>query len=325
MKIKNVLRGVFGTVVALALTLTSVSAAQTSYPTKTVKLVVGFSPGSSIDIVARVVAEKLSDVLGESVIVENKSGAAGNIAAGYVARSESDGYTLLVVANNMAIGPAIYKDLNFDPKKDLTAVAYIGMGPVDLKVNKSLGIDTLKDLITYAKEHPGKLNYSSSGIGGTPHMATVLFEQITGTELTHIPYKGGGDALAALMGGQVNMLINPLLGNPESDQIKTLAVTGDVRSPLAPDVPTFKELGYPEYDVGVYYGIVGPSGMPSEVVRKLNQSMDSVLKDPEIIEKLTEQKGVVLRSETAEDFQRFLEQDMLRWEGVVKNSKVSIN
>lgn len=322
MKKKNILCGLLGTVVAMA--MTSGVAAQTTYPTKPVKLIVGFSPGSSIDIVARVVADKLTAVLSESVIVENKPGAGGNIAAGYLARSPKDGYTLLVVANSLAISPAIYKDLEYDPMKDLAAVAYIGIGPVDLKVNKKLKIDTLKGLIAYAKEHPGKLNYSSSGVGGTPHMATILFEQVTGTKLTHIPYKGGGDALTALMGGQVDMLINPLLGNVESDKIKTLAITGDERSPLAPDVPTFKELGYPKYDVGVYYGIVGPSGMPPEVVDKLNKSVNSVLGDPATIEKLTKQSGIVLRQETPGEFQHFLEQDMQRWENVVKAGKVSI-
>lgn len=322
MKTKNILHGFLGTVVAMA--MTSAVAAQATYPTKPVKLIVGFSPGSSIDIVARVVADKLTAVLGESVIVENKPGAGGNIAAGYLARSPKDGYTLLVVANSLAISPAIYKDLEYDPMKDLAAVAYIGIGPVDLKVNKKLKIDTLKDLIAYAKEHPGKLNYSSSGVGGTPHMATILFEQVTGTKLTHIPYKGGGDALTALMGGQVDLLINPLLGNVESDKIKSLAITGDERSPLAPDVPTFKELGYPKYDVGVYYGIVGPSGMPPDVVEKLNQSVNSVLRDPETIEKLTKKSGIVLRQETPSEFQHFLEQDMQRWENVVKAGKVSI-
>lgn len=319
MNTKNVLRGIVATVFAVAMTTPAV--AQTDYPTKPVKFVVGFSPGSSIDIVARVVADKLSAVLDQSVIVENKPGAGGNIAAGYVARSMKDGYTLMVAANSLAISPAIYKDLGFDPTKDLAAVAYIGIGPVDLKVNKKLNINSLKELIAYAKEHPGKLNYSSSGVGGTPHMATKLFEQVTGTELTHIPYKGGGDALSALMGGQVDMLINPLLGSVESDKIKSLAITGDQRSLLAPDVPTFKELGYPKYDVGVYYGIVGPSGMPADVVDKLNKSVNAVLKDPATIDKLTKQFGIVLRQETPDEFQHFLEQDALRWEQVVKASK----
>ncbi len=322
MKAKRLAVALFGA--AMSLTMSSAVIAQPAYPTKPVKLVVGFSPGSSIDIVARVVADKLAKVLDGNVIVENKPGAGGNIAAGYVARSAKDGYTLLVAANSLAISPAIYKNLDYDPMKDLEAVAYIGIGPVDLKVNKKLKIETLKDLIAYAKQHPHKLNYSSSGVGGTPHMATILFEQVTGTELTHIPYKGGGDALAALMGGQVDMLINPLLGSVESDKVKSLAITGDERSTLAPDVPTFKELGYPKYDIGVYYGLVGPSGMPAQVVDKLNQSVNTVLNDPATIDKLTKQYGIVLRQETPAEFQHFLEQDAQRWEQVVKASKDSI-
>jgi len=308
----------------MSLAMAAIAMAQPSYPARSLKLVVGFSAGSSIDFVARVIAGRLAIELGESVVIENRSGAAGNIAARSVARAEKDGHTLLVVANSIAISPAIYQNLDFDPKQDLAAVAYIGMGPVDLKINKKLNIDTLQELIAYAKTNPEKLNYGSSGIGGTPHMITVLFEQVTETKLTHIPYKGGGDALTALMGGQVDMLINPLLGNAESDKIKTLAVTGEYRSPLAPDVPTFKELSYPKYDVGVYYGIVGPSGMPAAVVNKLNQSVNTVLKDPATIEKLTK-SGIVIQPKTAAEFQDFLEQDMLRWQTVVTSHKVAAN
>jgi len=310
--------------ITTTLTIASLAMARQPYPAKPVKLVVGFSAGSSIDFVARVIADKLASQLGENVIVENRPGAAGNIAARSVARSEKDGHTLLVVANSIAISPAIYRNLDFDPQKDLAAIAYIGMGPVDLKINKNLKIDTLKDFIAHARENPGKLNYSSSGVGGTPHMITVLFEQVTGTALTHIPYKGGGDALAALMGGQVDMLINPLLGNAESDKIKTLAVTGENRSPLAPDVPTFEELGYPGYDVGVYYGIVGPSGMLPAVIDKLNQRVNAILKDPAVIKRLT-QSGIVIQQKTASEFQDFLAQDMLRWQNVVNSSKMAIN
>jgi len=322
MKVNRLLHRFFCLVITWA--IAAIATAQQPYPTKPIKLVVGFSAGSSIDFVARAIADRLAMELGENVIVENRPGAAGNIAARNVARSAQDGHTLLVVANSIAISPAIYQDLDFDPQKDLAAVAYIGMGPVDLKINKNLKIDTLKDFIAHARKNPGKLNYSSSGVGGTPHMITVLFEQVTGTALTHIPYKGGGDALAALMGGQVDMLINPLLGNAESDKIKTLAVTGENRSPLAPDVPTFKEQGYPGYDIGVYYGIVGPSGMSPAVIDKLNQNVNAILKDPAVIKRLT-QSGIVIQQKTASDFQAFLAQDILRWQNVVKSSKMAIN
>src|SRR5690606_8649491 len=164
--------------------LFSTSFAQAPYPTKRINLVVGFSAGSSIDLVARVVANKLADKLGQPIVGENKPGAGGNIAAEYVAHSPGDGYTLLVVANSIAISPALYKNLGFDPRKDLTAVSYIGIGPVILKVNSKAGFNNLNDLVTYANEHPAKLNYGSSGVGGTPHMATVLFEQVTGIQMT---------------------------------------------------------------------------------------------------------------------------------------------
>ncbi len=304
--------------------LVSTVYAQATYPTKRINLVVGFSAGSSIDLVARVVANKLADKLGKPIVVENKPGAGGNVAAAYVAHAPADGYTLLVVANSIAISPALYKNLGFDPRKDLTAVSYIGIGPVILKVSTKAGLNSLGELIAYAKAHPGKLNYGSSGVGGTPHMATVLFEQITGTKMTHIPYKGGGDALAALLGGQVDVLINPLLGNVDSDKVKSLAITGEHRSPLAPKIPTFGELGYPTYDVGVYYGIMGPSGMPSEVVKKLNDEVNAVLTEPSVVDRLTEKNGILLRTGTSSQFQAFLKKDMERWKKVVEAGHVSV-
>lgn len=305
--------------------LVTSAVAQTAYPSKPITLVVGFSAGSSIDLVARVIAEKLSKALGQSVIVENKAGAGGNIAAGYVARAPKDGYTLLVAANSLAISSALYKNIGFDASKDFQAIAYIGISPVDLKVNARLGINSLDELIKYGKANPNKLNYASSGVGGTPHMATVLFEQVTGVKMTHIPYKGGGDALSALMGGQVDILINPILGSANNDKVKTLAITGDQRSSLSPNVPTFKELGYGKYDIGVYYGIVGPAGMPMDAVDKLNASVRSILADPSVVKTLTEQQGVVLKAESPQAFQEYLDKDIQRWKSIVKETGTSLD
>lgn len=316
----------FFTAVALAAGIGfAAPAAAAGFPDKPVTLVVGFSPGSSIDLVARTVAKKLSEKIGQPVIVENKSGAGGNLAADYVARGKADGYNLLIVANSIAISPALYKDLKFDVKKDLAAVAYLGIGPVILKVRNELGVDSLKELVAYAKSNPGKLNYGSSGVGGTPHMATVLFNQVAGTEMVHIPYKGGADALAALLGGQVDLLINPLLGDTASDRIKSLAITGEARSVLAPDVPTFGELGYPEYDVGVYYGVMAPKATPKDIVDKLNASFNETLADSEVVEALSTRSGIVLKAGSADDFQRFLDKDIELWREVVERNKNVLN
>lgn len=297
-------------------------AADAAYPQHPITLVVGFSAGSSIDLVARVVAKDLSAKLKQPIIVENKSGAGGNLAADYVAHAKPDGYTLLVVANSIAISPALYKNLKFDTQKDLSAIAYVGIGPVVLKVNKSLHLNTLHDLIAYAKSHPGKLNYGSSGIGGTPHMATVLFEQVAGVKMTHIPYKGGGDALAALMGGQVDLLINPLLGDTSSSKVESLAITGEHRSPLSPNVPTFKELGYPGYDIGVYYGIMGPKAVPQDIVNKLNASVNGVLANKDVVDKLTTHSGIVLKPMSPAQFQGYLDKDIARWKDVVAKGHI---
>jgi tripartite-type tricarboxylate transporter receptor subunit TctC len=292
-----------------------------AFPEKPVTLVVGFSPGSSIDLVARTVALKLSDRLGQPVVVDNKAGAGGNIAAGLIARTAPDGYNLLVVANSIAISPAVYPDLKFDIQKDLRAVAYVGIGPVILKVAQQRNFNSVADLVKFAKANPGALNFGSSGVGGTPHMVTALFNSVAGIKMTHIPYKGGSEALGALVGGQVDVLINPLLGDAASDKVKSLAITGQARTPLAPGVPTFAEAGYPAYDAGVYYGFMGPAGMPAEVVRRLNTAINQVLTDPAVVEALTVRSGIVLKPGTPEAFQQLLSEDIERWKAVVRNDK----
>ncbi|ALM84484.1 tripartite tricarboxylate transporter substrate binding protein [Bordetella sp. N] len=317
------IRKLLTTAVAAA-TLAFSAAATAAFPDKPVTLVVGFSAGSSIDMVARTVASKLSQKIGQSVIVENRNGAGGNIAADYVSRSKADGYTLLVVANSIAIAPALYPDLKFDTQKDLRAVAYVGIGPVILKVNKQRGFKTLADLVTYAKAHPGALNYGSSGIGGTPHMATVLFDEVAGISMTHIPYKGGADALSALLGGQVDVLLNPLLGDAANDRVQPLAISGEKRSPLSPDVPTFGEAGYPKYDLGVYYGLMAPAGVPADVVAKVNAAVNETLADPAIVEALTTRSGIVLKRETPQEFQQFIDKDIALWKDVVNRNRAAI-
>lgn len=299
---------------------TSFTLAQTNYPDRPITLVVGFSPGSSIDLVARNFAKTLTNKLKIPVIVENKAGAGGNIAAELVAKSKADGYTLLVVANSIAISPAIYPNLNFDAQKDLVAIAYLGIGPVILKVNNDLKINSIKELVNYAKANPGKLNYGSSGEGGTPHMASVLFEQTANIKMTHIPYKGGGDALAALMGGQVDVLINPLLGDVKSERISSLAITGQSRSTLSPEVPTFKESGY-DFNIGVYYGLMGPKGMPKTIVETINQSINDALSDPELISILTNKSGIVMKKMSPIEFQEYLNKDVELWKKVVAKKK----
>lgn len=297
------------------------SRADTAYPSRPITLVVGFSAGSSIDMVARAVAQRLGEKLGQAVVVENRAGAGGNVAAQQVAQAAPDGYRLLVVANSIAIGPAIYDDLKFDVKKDLRGIAYIGAGPVILKVSAGKGIDSLPALVREAKAHPGKLNFGSSGVGGTPHMAAELFDQVAGIRMTHIPYKGGSDALTALMAGEIDVLINPLLGDVSSDKVKSLAVSGSARSPQAPDVPTFAELGYPSYDMNVYYGLMGPSGLPDDIVAKLNKAVNEVLAMPALVDALTTRSGIALRQGSAAEFQAFIARDVERWQAVVRNDK----
>ena len=306
----------------LAACTTAAPAADGPWPREPIHIVVPWPAGGAADFLARIVAQRMSVKLGQPVMVENRAGAATNIGTMFVAHAKPDGYTLLVVANSIAISPALYKNLKFDTQKDLSAIAYVGIGPVVLKVNKNLHLNTLQELIAYAKSHPGKLNYGSSGIGGTPHMATVLFEQVAGVKMTHIPYKGGGDALAALMGGQVDILINPLLGDTSSSKVESLAITGEARSPLSPKVPTFKELGYPAYDIGVYYGIMGPKAVPQDIMQKLNASINEILANKDIVDKLTTKSGIVLKPMSPTQFQDYLDKDIARWKDVVAKGHI---
>ena len=288
---------------------------------KPITLIVGFSPGSSIDLVARTFAKSLTVKFKQPVIVENKPGAGGNIAAEFVARTKPDGHTLLIVANSIAISPALYPNMNFDVKKDFMPISYLGIGPVIIKVNKDLKLNSIKELVAYAKAYPGKLNYGSSGEGGTPHLASVLFEQTANIKMTHIPYKGGGDALAALMGGQIDLLINPLLGDVQSDKIISLAISGNQRSPLAPEVPTFKEAGF-DFNIGVYYGVIGPKGINPRVLEQLNQYFNEAISDKDLVEVITNKSGIVMQKMTPSEFGDYLIKDMELWKKVV-SKKVS--
>lgn len=316
------------TIAAIALSVatlpTGATHAADTYPSKAVTLVVGFSAGSSIDLVARVLAKNLSASLKQPVIVENRSGAGGNVAAEHVSRAPADGHTILVVANSIAISPALYKDLKFDVNRDLKAVAYVGKGPVILKVRKSLGTPSLAEFLAYAKANPDKLNYGSSGVGGTPHMATVLFEQLAGIRMTHIPFKGGADALAALIGGHVDLLINPLLGDTRSDKVDSLAITAEARSSQAEGVPTFKELGFGKYDIGVYYGLMAPAGTPAASIETLNAAVGKALGDPDVVAALTERSGIALTKMSAAGFQAFLDADQKLWRDVVAKGGVTV-
>ncbi|MCD0504217.1 Bug family tripartite tricarboxylate transporter substrate binding protein, partial [Bordetella petrii] len=279
---------------------------------------VGFSPGSATDIVARVVSDELAKRLGQPIVVENKVGAGGSLAAQDTVRAAPDGYTLLTVSSAIAVNPAVYKNAA-EVAGQLQPVALIGYLPTVLMVSKKSGIRDLQDLIARARAKPGEVNFGSSGVGGSTHMSMEAFSSYTGATMTHVPYKGNGQASTALMGGEIDALMDTLLlAAPviASGRAVGLAVTGKERSSLIPDVPTFAQAGVPEYDRSLFFGIMAPKNMPRDTIEKLNREINQVLKEPAVREKLVGGGGLTLADLGVEDFQKTFRQELATWKQV---------
>ena len=294
-----------------------------AYPNKPIKMYVGFSAGSATDIVARVVAKGLGDRLGQAVVVENRTGAGGSLAAEAVARAAPDGYTLLTVSSAIAVNPAVYSKLTFDVERDLAPVANVGTLPLVLMINRSIPATNVRDFVQYAKARPGQLNYGSSGIGGSIHLATELLASVAGAKFTHVPYRGNAQAVTALLAGEINMLIDTVLlaaPNLKSDKVLPLAITGNERSPLAPDLPTFAEAGLPEYNAGLFFGVMAPAGMPKELLDKLNAEVNEVLRSPEAINRLSATGGLAIVGGSSAKFGELLTAELAKWKRIAQLS-----
>ncbi|CAG9179372.1 tripartite tricarboxylate transporter substrate binding protein [Cupriavidus respiraculi] len=280
---------------AIAVNLTAAAPAfADEWPSRPIKLVVGYVPGGGTDVVARLLAARLSETLGQSVVVENRAGASGTIGADYVAKAAPDGYTLLMghsIAN--VIAPNVLPKINYDPARDFTAVRYVGYVPNVLVVNPSrVQANTVSELIAAAKKQPGKLTYASSGIGSTQHLAGVLFDKIAGTSMVHVPYKGSGQAVADLLAGNVDMNFDTMptvLEHIRAGKLRALAISTPQRVPGLPNVPTFAEAGIRGFDVTNWYAVMGPKGMPPAVVAKLNDAIGAVMANADTRAKLVAQ------------------------------------
>lgn len=314
-----------GALTALTLAVPLTAGAQ-SWPTKPIRLLVGFAPGGGTDIVARALAGKLSDALGQQVMVENRAGAAGTIAADMVAKAPADGYTLLAGhANSNAIAPHVMAKTPFDPLNDFTPITYIGYVPNVLVVNPGVPARTVEELVALAKARPGTLTYASSGVGSTQHLAGALFNQIAGTQMNHIPYKGSGQAVIDLIAGQVNANFDtmpPVLEHIRGGKLRALAVSTPQRLAALPGVPTFEEKGIKGFDVTNWYSVMGPKGLPREIVSKLDEAMKKAMNDPEVRSKLEPQGVQFGGPQTPEAFRDFIRAENAKYAKMVKELNV---
>jgi tripartite-type tricarboxylate transporter receptor subunit TctC len=312
---------------ALGLSLAGISMAARaqSFPNRTVTLVIPFAPGGSTSIVGRVIADRLSQLLGENIVVDNRPGAGGTVGTKLVAKSEPDGYTLLLgYTGTLAIGPSLYKNVGYDPRKDFVPIGMIGHTPNSLVVHPSFPAKTLAELIAYAKAHPGKVNFGSAGVGTVSHIAGEYLARAAGITLVHIPYKGTAPALTDVLGGHIPMAFAPIPAthaNVSAGLLRALAVTSATRSSLLPEVPTISEAGLPGFDVSLYYGLVAPAGTPRRVVDKLNRELRVALASDEVKKQLA-QDGTEITPGSPEDYADFIDKDERKWSRLLKASGV---
>jgi tripartite-type tricarboxylate transporter receptor subunit TctC len=308
---------------ALLATMTTAAAAQ-NYPDRPLRLIVPYAPGGGTDLTSRLIARRLSENFKQQVIVDNRAGGAGNIGCEIAAQSAPDGYTLLMAGISFSINVSIFPKLNYDPVKDFDPVSLVATVPLIVVVHPSVPAISIKELIALAKAKPGTLNYASGGTGTANHIAGELFKYMTATDIVHVPYKGGGPAIADVVGGQVQLLFNTMtstVGFMNSGKLRALAVTGKQRSPGVPNLPTVAEAGVPGFDVGAWFGIVVPRGTPRALVNKLNGEIVRITRLPEAREQFTAQGAEAIGS-TPEEFARHLRTEIDKWAKVAKAAKM---
>ncbi len=288
-------RLVAATAAAAALAAAGPGRAQ-AFPSKPIKLIVGFAPGGAVDIIARAVAQQISGTLGQTVVVENKPGAGTNIAMRQLIDSPADGYTLMLTANSIAANPALYQPAPFDPSRDVTPISLVGRVPVVIAANAASGPDSIVKLLAASKGKPKSVSYGSPGNGSTPHLAVELFARAAGIDLLHVPYKGGSPAINDVLAGHVQAVaVNALEVQPhvKSGKLRVLTVLAPTRTPIFPDVPSVAEAGYPGFEASVWYGFIGPAGLPPTVVAQLHGAIQKAMATPEVKDRLVNAGGEV--------------------------------
>jgi len=300
------------------------SYADTNYPNHAVKLVIPFATGGSNDIVGRFIADQLSKRLGEPFVVDNRGGAGGTMGADLVTKSKPDGYTLLLISTPHTANASLYKKLPYHPLKDFAPIARIGTAPQVISVYPGLPVKTLPELIAYAKARPGQVNFVSSGVGSSQHLVTEMFASQADLQLVHVPYKGAGAALADVAAGHAQISVGTILQGLsliKGDRLRPLAVSGNKRQAVLPDVPTASEVGLKGYDADNWWGILAPAGTPPEVIQKLSSALADILSKPETIKKLAEESATVAYL-GPEEFSKFMEAETQKWAQLIKKLKL---
>jgi tripartite-type tricarboxylate transporter receptor subunit TctC len=310
-----------------ALSLLVVNARATDYPAAPVKLIAPFAPGGSIDTVARVLSTQLSQELGQPVVVENRSGAAGNVGFEAVARSAPDGYTLAVAGTTLAVNVSLYKNLRYNALTDLAPITQLVAQPNVLVVPRELPVKNVEELIAYAKANPGKLNYGSSGAGASQHLAGELFKRHAGIDIVHVPYRSGGPAMTDVVAGRLQLMFETIPGSlpfVRSGQVRALAVTGEQRSPALPDVPTVREAGVDKFVAVGWLGIVAPANTPAPIVEKLNAAIRKAVGTPLVSQRLTE-LGLEVKLSTPNEFSDLINREVEAFRKLITDAKISLD
>jgi len=319
-------RRIARSVAALSLALSGAAAAQ-DYPSRPITLVVPYSAGGGNDVMARIVAEKMSKSLGQQIVIENKGGAGGSIATRQVAKAAPDGYTLgLGGTGTLAINPTLYQNVGYDPRKDFAPVGLIATSALVVLVHPGIEAKSIAELIALAKREPGRLNYASAGSGSGIHLGSELLAQMAGIKLTHIPYKGSSPALTDLLGGHVAIYLSslpPAIALVREGKVRALAVTGPARSPVFPDLPTVAEAALPGYEAVLHYGIVAPAGTPQPIIYKLNAAMRAALAEPDVRARIVADGAEPLPT-TPDEYAADIDAEETKWSAIVKMSGAKV-
>ena len=296
------------------------------YPSKTIRLIAPAAPGGGVDIISRLVANNLAQAWGQSVLVDNRGGSGTTVGTNLAAKSNPDGYTMVSCSLAISTAPALYSKLPYDTEKDLSPISLVATQPFVYVVVPSLGVNSMKDLVALAKSKPGEIRYGTGGSGGASHLGTELLRTMTGIDLVHVPYKGTGPALTAMLGGEIHIQligISSVVPHMKSGRMRALAVSGAKRSSAAPEVPTVAESGVPGYEFDVWYGMLFPAGTPRAIVGKANAEINRVLKSPALAQRFAA-IGLEPAGNTPEEFAKMIRSEIVKWRKVVESAKIRV-